>query len=176
MKNIDWNAVEAAGSYTKIPAGGYICGIVDVEDFPDKEYIKLSFDIANGEYKNAFRERYSGKDFWGANFIKSYKEKALPFFKAMLEAFALSNQDFEINSNDEQRMRRKFIGLVLGYEEYVGNDNKVKERIYVDQILPVSKIQSGEFTVPELKPLNGGYDAPPIEDAPPILDDSDLPF
>ena len=176
MKNINWDNVEAAGNYTKIPAGGYVCGIVNVEDMPEKEYLKFDFDIAAGEYKNHFSERYSGKDFWGANFIKSYKEKALPFFKAMLEAFKESNSGFVVNSSDEQRMKRKFIGLVLGYEEYIGNDGKVKERMYVDQILPVSKIQSGEFTVPELKRLNGASDVPPVNDDIPPVEDDDLPW
>jgi hypothetical protein len=153
MKNIDWNKVEEVKDFNKLPAGGYVCGITAVEDVPASEYLKLEFDIAEGEYKNYYRSLYDNRGFWAGKFIKSYKEKALGFFKKMLTAFENSNSGFKFD-NDEKTLKRKLIGLVIGYEQYLGNDNTVKERITVVDFLPVDDIRAGRYEVPALKPLS----------------------
>lgn len=176
MKNINWNEVEEVKDSKQLPAGGYVCGITAVEDKPDKEYLYFEFDIAEGEFKNYYRGLYERRGFWGAHFIKSYKEKALGFFKKMLTAFEKSNKGF-VFTNDEKTLKRKLIGLVIGYEEYIGNDNTVKQRITVTDFLPVEDIRAGRFDVPALKRLvedkpQGGFDAfSAVED-----DLEDLPF
>lgn len=172
MKHIDWNSVEEAKGFEKLPAGGYICGITAVEDVPSKEYLKFEFDIAEGEHKNRFRNLYEAKGFWAANFIKSYKEKAQGFFKKMLTAFEKSNAGFKF-IDDEKTFKRKLIGLVLGYEEYTGADGSTKERLIVTDFLSVDEIRQGKFTVPELKRLNdnNGSDAFAADE-----EDDDLPF
>ncbi len=153
MQNINWNEVEEVKDFEKLPAGGYVCGITSVEDKPDKEYLYIEFDIAEGEFKNYYRNLYEKKDFWAAKFIKSYKEKARGFFKKMLTAFEKSNPGFKFD-NDEKKLKRKLIGLVLGYEEYVGNDDKIKERITVTDFLSVDDVRAGRFEVPKLKKLD----------------------
>lgn len=176
MKNINWNEVEEVKGFEKLPAGGYVCGITAVEDKPAKEYLYLEFDIAEGEYKNYYRGLYDSKGFWAAHFIKSYKEKALGFFKKMLTAFEKSNPGFVFN-NDEKLLKRKLIGLVLGYEEYLGNDGKIKERITVVDFLPAEDIRAGKFDIPAVKKLeqddlySGQQDAFAA-----VEDDDDLPF
>ena len=54
MKKINqnkWNDTKASGGeYDKLPAGAYICVIKTVEDVPDKEYLKIEYDIADGKY------------------------------------------------------------------------------------------------------------------------------
>ncbi len=183
MKNINWNEVEEAKGFEKLPAGGYICGITAVEDKPEKEYLYIEFDIAEGEYKNRFRELYEARGFWGAHFIKSYKEKALGFFKKMLTAFEASNKGFTFN-NDEKALKRKLIGLVVGYEEYIGNDGTVKERLIVTDFLPVEDIRAGRFDIPALKRLSdedsdrlpANSAAAAFTDASDDISDDDLPF
>lgn len=178
MKAIDWTSVEEVKGFEKLPAGGYICGITAVEDVPEKEYLKFEFDIAEGEYKNRFRELYDAKGFWAAKFIKSYKEKALGFFKKMLTAFENSNKGFKFN-NDEKTLKRKLIGLVVGYEEYIGNDNSIKERLIVTDFVSVDDIKAGNFTVPALKKLSDDdYDKADDKASgfAAVGDDDDLPF
>lgn len=155
MKHINWNEVEAAkpGEFNKLPAGGYICQITAVEDEPKKEYLKLEFDIADGEYKGYYRALYDSKHFWAASFIKSYKEKAQGFFKQMLDCFAASNRAFSF-TDDERVLTGKYIGLVLGYEEYIGSDNKVKTRITVTDFKSAKQIKDGDFEIPPLKTLS----------------------
>lgn len=180
MKNINWNEVEEVKGFNKLPAGGYVCGITAVEDVPASEYLKIEFDIAEGEYKNYYRNLYDSKGFWAGRFIKSYKEKALGFFKKMLTAFEKSNSGFVFN-NDEKILKRKLIGLVIGYEQYVGNDDSVKERITVVDFLPVEDIRAGKFEVPALKTLSDDDYDKVADKAAEFTnltddDDDDLPF
>ena len=45
MKKINnWDNVQEYVSF-KNPVGGFICEIKAVEDVPDKEYLKISYDI-----------------------------------------------------------------------------------------------------------------------------------
>lgn len=154
MKNINWNEVEAVESFKKMEAGGYICGITAVEDVEKQEYLKLEFDIIDGEFKGYYRDLYERKGFWGGSFIRSYKEKARGFFKKFLNAVEASNLNYSFN-NDERTLRGKSIGLVLGYEEYVANSGEIKERIYVADILPIQDITMKNYVVPKLKKLPG---------------------
>lgn len=175
MKNINWNGVEAVENFKKIEAGGYICGITSAEDFPVKEYLKLEFDIIEGDLKGYYRDLYNRKGFWGGSFIRSYKESALGFFKKFLNAVEASNPNYKFN-NDEKTLRGKVIGLVLGYEEYIANSGEVKERIYVADILSVDDIKAKNFAVPKLKALapsrlTDASDFEPVDD-----DDDDLPW
>ena len=179
MKNINWDNVEEAKGYEKLPAGGYICGITSVEDKPDKEYLTIEFDIAEGEHKNYYRELYDRKNFWGAHFIKSYKQSAQGFFKKFLLAVEASNPGFKFN-NDEIALKRKKVGITIGYEEYVGADGTIKERIYADDFLPVDDIKKGNYNIPKLKKVDDDtYDR--VADnaskkSEEITADDDLPF
>lgn len=180
MKSINWDEVTANEAFENLPAGGYICGIRSVEDYPGKEFLKFEFDIASGEFKNYYRGIYDRTGKWLASYVKSYKDKALGFFKAMLEAFAASNDGFVINSNDEKRMKKKFIGLVLAYEEYEGNDKegrpKIKQRVYVSDIKSVQDIKDGNYDVPALKKLEGSAAASPAKSTMNAVVEEDVPW
>ena len=41
MKSIDMTNVKEAGDFSRPAPGAYICGIYKVEDFADKEYLKV---------------------------------------------------------------------------------------------------------------------------------------
>ncbi len=184
MKKLNgYNNVEAnTGDYKRLPAGGYVCRIVKVEDFPEKEYLKISFDILDGEYAKWYEDMYKrmGSDWWPASFIRSYKEKAMPFFKGFITAVDESNGTSfgsMIESGfDEQKLVRQKIGLVLGYEQYQNKYGEVKERMYVDRNTSVQKIQDCDYKIPGLKLLNGAQAVPAGGFA--TLDgaDDDLPF
>lgn len=164
MKKLGLSAVEEATEYKKVVAGGYICGITSVEDVPMNaktgkgDYLKLEIDIAEGEFKNYFRELYTSKNFWALNLIKSYKETALSFFKAFITSVKNSNKGFtwsDDGENDEKTLNRKLIGCVLGEEEYIAKDGTIKTKLVVTDVHSVDTIRKGEFKVPPLKKLVG---------------------
>ncbi|MCI1999580.1 MAG: hypothetical protein LKJ75_02435 [Clostridia bacterium] len=173
MININWDNVKPA-SENRLPAGGYIVQIKSSEDNAQKEYIKFEYDIVYGEYKGYFRELYDHVGFWGGRFIRSYKEKAQPFFKTMLVAFEGTNKNFKF-SNDPSYFVNAYIGIVLSEEEYVGKDGSLKTRLYVSAFKTADDIKKGNFQVAKLKQLKGktsdGF-YPIGED----LEDDDLPF
>ena len=175
MKNIDWSRVEEAKGFEKLPMGGYVCVITAVEDVPSQEYLKFEFDIAEGEHKNTYRTLYEARNFWAGKFNKSYKKDAQGYFKAMLTAFEKSNKGFIFN-NDEKTLKRKFIGLVIGYREYIGNDGTVKEGVDVQGFYSVDDIRSGNFKAPVLKKLKENAPAQSTTDAFSAIEDDDLPF
>ena len=162
MKKFNWNEIEENKGYENVTPGGYICIITAVHDEPEKEYLILEYDIADGNFKGYYRNLYDAKGFWGASFIRSYKQKALGFFKSFLKAVEQSNKGFIADKfdGDESKLKGKYVGLVLAEEEYKGKDDTVKTRLYVSQILPACEIKNGKFMVPALKPLENKTNDP----------------
>lgn len=153
MRNINWDNIQEANDFPKVKPGGYIVRIAKVEDDEQKEYLKIFYDFVEGELKGYYADLYKSKGFWGGNFIRSYKEKALPFFKSFKTAVEESNPGYTFK-NDPQSLVKKFVGIVLGEEEYLSNSGEKKTRTYVDRTLSGQRIRSGDFKVPEFKPLN----------------------
>ena len=119
MKNINWNSVPDPVELPRLAPGGYVCKITVAVDVPEKEFLKLEYDIAEGEHKGHWDALYKAKAFWGGTFYRSYKEKAQSMFKGFLTAVKESNPGF-VFENDEKRLEGKLIGLVLAEEEYRG--------------------------------------------------------
>lgn len=152
MKKIDWEQVEEAKDFKKVPAGGYVVSIEDVEDVVDKEYLIIYYDIAEGEFKGHYRQLAEAKDFWAGKLYRSYKDSAKGFFKSFLVAVKKSNAGFVFN-NDEKELKGKLLGLVLGEEEYLANDGTIKQRLYVVKNCSVESIKNNKYEVPPLKKL-----------------------
>lgn len=178
MKNINWNDVSDVSS-RPVP-GGYVARIVKVEDDEEKEQLRISWDFVEGEFKGANRRTYDSFHFWPTLMVCSYKDKALPFFKVFKEAVEASNPGY-IFRNDPQSLVGKYLGVVLGEEEYRGKDGAVKKRLYVAEKIPGKAIREGAYEVPALKKLSGN-DAAASENygagnfAPLNGDDEQLPF
>lgn len=157
MKAIkNWENIEAStGSFENLPAGAYICRITAVEDFPDKEYLKIKYDIADGKYKNWWSDVAERAGFWGGTFIRSYKEKALGMLKGFTNAVEETNDGYSWDWN-EKRLVGKFIGLELNYEEYLSKTNELKTRVYVQSCVNGKDVRAGKFNgkTYKVKPLS----------------------
>lgn len=180
MKQIEnYETVQAStGEFARPTAGGYICKIIDVEDVPINEqgkgdYLRIEYDIADGEFKGYYKEQF---DRWGGNwfasFIRSYKEKALGMFKHFTSCIEQSNVGYEWDWN-EKGLIGKYVGLVLGEEEYQNAGGEIKVKLAVKQIKTVEEIENGDYTIPAIKKL-------PVSDLPNMPDEfgtsDDLPF
>ncbi len=88
-------------------------------------------------------------------------------------------------NNDPQSLVGKYVGVVLGEEEYRAKDGTIKTRLYVAETRSGKSIRDGDFKIPELKKLSPNVAAPtyaapgaaPVSDFA-LLDDDDamLPF
>lgn len=183
MKNVNWDEVQE--EIRKPVPGGYAAKIVNVEDVEDKEYLRIEWDFAEGEFKGVNQEAFDAFGFWPITLIRSYKETALRFFKGFKTCVEASNRNY-VFRNDPKSLVGKYIGVVLGEEEYMNKKGEVKTRLYVAAVRSGKAIRDGDFTVPELKKLAPGAQVPasattpsyptagsfaPIED-----DDAQFPF
>jgi len=185
MKNINWDDVQE--ELTRPEPGGYIAKIVKVTDNEQKQCLYIEWDFAEGELKGYNQSVYDQYNFWPSRLIKSYKDSALRFFKGFKTCVEMSNRNY-VFRNDPQSLVGKYIGVVLGEEEYM-KDGKLKTSLYVAEVRSGKAIRDGDYTVPELKKLSaqqsssgsgyGGYNTPSGSAADFALledDDADLPF
>lgn len=161
MKALDFTNVQAnrGGEFARPTAGGYVLGIVSVEDVPEREYLKITYDIAEGELKNYYREMKERTGYDLPVFYKSYKDKALGFFKGFIDAVESSNPGYKWN-NDERTLTRKLVGAVLREEEYKNRDGEIKTSLKPDVFCPIDAIRAGKFDVLPKKTLSPAPAAP----------------
>lgn len=160
MKRIEnWDNIKENTGFKKLPAGGYIVKILNATDVPDKEYLRIAFDINEGDHKGFFGEQFKndtreGKKWPNAGtFIRSYKHSAEAMFKGFANALENSNKGFKFDF-DESKLKNKLVGIVVGLEEYQNQKGQIRTRTYVSSVRSVDTIKKGEFTVPELKKLD----------------------
>ena len=174
------DAKASTGDFQRLPAGGYIARMTDVEDVVDKLYLKVTFDIAEGRFSGFYADDW-GRDHPNAHsFIRSYKDNCLGMFKGFLSAVDESNNTkFKEQASGgfkEQQLVGKLIGVVIGYEEYMSDRGEIRERMRVVATRTVAQIRAEQFKVPELKkyevPAAAGSPVPGFEQ----VKDEDLPF
>ena len=183
MKRIEnyENVQASSGEFARPTTGENICKIIDVEDVPMNaqgkgDYLRIQYDIADGELKGYYKEqfdRWGGN--WNASFIRSYKEKALGMLKHFTNCIEQSNAGYEWDWN-EKGLIGKFVGLVLGEEEYKNSAGEIKTKLVVSQVKTVDDIKNGNFKVPAPKKLAVETQTNDFAGFSPIDDDSDLPF
>ena len=173
------NAVEY-GDFERLPAGGYVCAITDASDVPDKEYLEITYDIAEGVYADFYSDEWGKEHPWAHRFVRSYKEKAMGMMKGFLKAVDESNgTDFSSTVTkglDEHKLIGKLVGLILREEEYESNRGDIRTRLIVHKTVSIDTVRSGNFKIPDIKRLNG---APAPESVVPgfgPVTDNDMPF
>lgn len=196
-KGSDYDNTSAFGQseFKVLPKGGYICRILQAEEMEDKNHnpmIHMAFDIIDGEFTGHFMELYKARK--KANPTKDVK---FPFEGQMW----IGTQDYQ----DPKKTSRKFKGLCTALEDsgtevwdakgnfLLGNLKNAEIGIVYQNVeqeyegkrswraVPwgcrsVESIESGEYFVPDDKPLpekkkSVGFEADSFEQ----LDES-LPF
>ena len=154
MKMKKWTSVQASGNGggVRVPAGGYVFMCTGVEDVPSREYLRLTYDIAEGEYKGAFSQGYAADNEWTHQFTVSYSERAEGLFKRLLECLEASNPSFNVaaweQTSNEQAFVGKLFGAAVGNEKYTNQKGEDKERWTLPSWWTVEDIRGGHFTCP----------------------------
>ena len=87
MKPIEgYDKINEAGEIVRLPAGIYGVKITKVVDNPQNEYLEVYCDITKGEYANYFKQLTDLGLTDTSRAFRSYKTKAIPFFKAFITA------------------------------------------------------------------------------------------
>jgi len=169
MRKLDLTNVQEAGEFKRLPAGAYNCVITAAEDVPNSEYLRIAYDIAEGEFAGYYGEMRSNHPDWKniGMLYKSYKPAALPMFKRFCSAVSKSNGNYVFDGGainaDEKTLTGKRIGLVLGEEQYYSNSGDLKTRLYVNRECAVADLEAQK--VPKLKQTAGAI-ATPAANAP----------
>lgn len=164
MKAINWNNIEPERQNFEQPtAGGYVFRVVATEDVEEKEYIKLTLDIAEGKFagRGEAYEIATGNAWQYYILYRSYKDSAQKFFRAFLDDLEESNDYFSVKNykSTAEELRGLIVGGILREEEYLGTDKDTgalvkKTRLRVHTTCSVSAIRKGAYKVPNVKPLS----------------------
>ena len=176
------NVQASTGEFARPTAGGYCIEIVGVKDVPMNpqtgkgDYIKIDYDICHGDFKGYYtkqNERFGGD--WFANFIRSYKETAAGMFKHFINCVEESNAGYKWNW-DEKSLVHKYVGVVMGEEEYRKRDGSIGVKLVVKDIKTTEQIMNRDFRVPSIKKLAESSAFSSSPNFVPIDDADDLPF
>lgn len=192
----DYNETKAITERPKIPAGGYIATIkqAEVKEYSGQngnyERLEISFDIAEGEYKefyaNDYRAQSDENKRWkgvlrlavpsddGTDYDAFAKRK----FKTNILAVEDSNSGYHWDW-DERKLKGKTVGILLQNREWNFN-GMTGWTAQPYGFTSVESIKEGKFKVPKDKPLkNDGSTNPsasPRQADFEKIGDDDLPF
>lgn len=204
MRKIDkkaWEEAKESTGFKRLAPGGYVCAIKNVADVPEKEYLRIEFDVVKGDdagyFTKQFKDDSREEKKWpnAGTLYRSYKDSALGMFKGFITSVSESNKNFKWDF-DEQVLKNKYFGVIMGEEEYSNNSGQLRVRNHVVGVRSVPTIEAGDFDIPELKKLDASKavekeekfvdpfgsspeeSAPVDEDIPPFDtgDDGDDPF
>ena len=128
----DFDTARATGEFKPLPAGGYVCEIIGVDETMSKtgkKMIKIALDIAEGDEKGRFMESYKSdtREFkkWPAGAVvyqltEDPEGNTHGRFKQFTTCVTDSNKGFEISWGKEfgACFKGKQVGVIFGREQY----------------------------------------------------------
>ena len=165
MKPIEgWNDAPAyTGEFETLPAGKYVCQIVQVnvtQDQKGREQMVILFDIADGEHKGYYDRMFQGakrndasQAKWKGIFRQLTQGNSLPFFKGVITSIEKSNPGYKWNWEEKSLVRKKF-GGIFGREEFIASDGKKRMATKCIQIRSIEGLKDAEIPEDKLIPEN----------------------
>lgn len=188
----DYDKVQAYSDAQQLPTGGYIARIMGAEekDYGDTSVLLVSVDIAEGEFKGYYKDRYASDknnpDRKWKGVARFYVPKddgteqdewTKRAFKTCIEAVEDSNDGYKWDW-DETKLKGKTVGILVRQKEYDFNDRRGwAPEIF--KFMAADAIRNNKFKTPEDKPLKGNASTskPSASAANNTADvDDDLPF
>lgn len=199
QKPQNWENVQVMTDRVKLPVGAYVCRVkqVSVQNTGYGDQLAVLFDIVEGEHKDYFSKDYNGNqnaDRKWRGVLRQWlpkddgsdrDETTKRIFKGMVTAFENSNPGYRWDWNEASLVNRT-VGIMFRNEEwdYNGKHGWAARPFYA---MSVDKVRSGDYSLPDDKPLNNG-NSNSFSTAPaPVMDqtsgyqvvnddDGDLPF
>ena len=171
-----------------LPAGGYVAKILNakVEEYSWGEKLIISFDIAEGEYKDFFRKQYNENTRedkkWKGNFRLTVPQENNQYFDSQKRTFGNaiwaveeSNPSFRW-AWDETALKGKMVGVLFRDREWE-IEGKTGMTTEACTFVSVDDVRTNNFKMPKPKMLNKTARQTASNSDFAVIDDSeDLPF
>ena len=163
----DFDKVEAKGmdDFRGLPIGAYECVIKDARlnhnEETGKNTLKISIDIASGEYKDYFLKAYETDTRidrkWNNNAVRylAYEGDNVAFFKGFIKTIENSNIGYTWDW-DETKLKGKKVCCVFQYEEYEKQDGTIGIKVRLSKFRSLDKLKDIEVS-DSIKMLDGSY-------------------
>ena len=172
-----------------LPAGGYVAKILNakVEEYSWGEKLVISFDIAEGEYKDFFSKQYKENTRedkkWKGNFRLTVPQESNQYFDSQKRAFGNAIWAIEESNPsfrwawDENALKGKMVGVLFRNYEY-DIDGKQGWSTECCTFVSVEDVRTGNFKQPKDKPLKRkeSYSSNQFSEMVEIDSTEDLPF
>jgi hypothetical protein len=161
MRHVNWGNVSASsdGDFERLEPGPYVAKVVTMTDKPEKEYVELVYDIAEGPRAGFYSDDWGLQHPYAHHVFLSYKDKALGMLKGRLEAIQSSNPGFDPFAAWDAGRLDMFAGRVFGInlqeEEYERSDGETGTRLNVCQVVPAQDVRDGKVKTRSKKTLDG---------------------
>lgn len=167
----DFDKIEPKGmedfSFKTLPIGAYECIIKDARIHTNKENgketLKVSVDIASGEYKDYFQKRYDNNNNsdkkWDNNAVKylAFQGENVSYFKGFITCIQNSNVGYDWNW-DETSLKNKKICGIFQYEEYKKLDGSKAVKVRLSKFRSLDKMKESQENLSySVRLLNGSY-------------------
>ena len=174
-----------------LPAGGYVAKILNakVEEYSWGEVLVISFDIAEGEYKDFFSKQYKENTRedkkWKGNFRLTVPQESNQYFDSQKRTFGNAIWAIEESNPsfrwawDENALKGKMVGVLFRNFEWAMDDGRSGWSTECCTLVSVEDVRTGNFKQPKDKPIrNKATNNAPASNFTVIDDDSmsDLPF
>ena len=172
----DFDKIEPKGmedfNFKTLPIGAYECIIKDARIHTNKENgketLKVSVDIASGEYKDYFQKRYDNNNNsdkkWDNNAVRylAFQGENVSYFKGFITCVINSNVGYKWNW-DETSLKNKKICGIFQYEEYQKLDGSKAVKVRLSKFRSLDKMKESQENLSDsVRLLNESY--MPIDD------------
>ena len=163
----DFEKVEAKGmdDFKGLPIGAYECVIKDARinhnEITGKNTLKISVDIASGEYKDFFKKSYENDTRidkkWNNNAVRylAYEGENVSYFKGFLTIVENSNPGYKWDWEESTLRDKKLVG-VFQYEEYEKQDGTKGIKVRLSKFRSLDKLKDIEVS-DNIRKLDGSY-------------------
>lgn len=168
MEKIEnWDSIEAKGmeDFKNLPIGAYECVIKDARinhnEENGKDTLKISIDIASGEYKDYFLKSYENDTRidkkWNNNAVKYlvFEGDNVSYFKGFITCVENSNPGYTWDWNENKLKDKKICGVFL-YEEYQKQDGTHGIKVRLNKFRSLDKMKDINIS-DNIKMLDGSY-------------------
>ena len=181
---------KSVGASAPLPAGGYVAKILNakVEEYNWGEVLVISFDIAEGEYKDFFSKQYKENTRedkkWKGNFRLTVPNEGNQYFDSQKRTFGNaiwaieeSNHGYHWDWN-ESALNGKMVGVLFRNFEWEMDDGRSGWSTECCTFVSVEDVRTGNFKQPKDKPLKRkeSYSSNQFHEMVEIDSTEDLPF